>query len=78
MAAVMERPETTEAGVTVRIQFSHAAYETLQRLAREKSKTVGEILGEALALEQFAAEIRGQGGRVLTERNGKFNEVVFA
>ena len=61
----------------VNANFSGEAYEILQTLAKQKGKTISEILRDAVALEKWIEDTKVEGGRILVERNGKISEVVI-
>lgn len=56
--------------------FSDNAFKTLRDLAKERDKSMSEILRDALALEQWFHEAQQEGSRILVERNGKVQEVI--
>lgn len=51
----------------VNVNFSDAAYSTLEMLAREQSKSMSEVLRDAIALEKWFYEVHERGGRVIME-----------
>jgi DNA-binding ferritin-like protein (Dps family) len=58
--------------------ISGEALDILDRLASAKNKTVNEVLGDAVALEQFVAEVKVGGGRLFVmDQNGKLREVAL-
>ena len=60
----------------VNVNFSPQAYSALEQLARQKGKTMSEVLRDAIALEQWFETTRQEGGRVLVERDGEVRELL--
>ncbi len=61
----------------VNVNFSDDAYETLKEIARNRNKTISEVLRDAIALEQWYEETKREGGRVIVElQDGREREVV--
>jgi len=60
----------------VNVNFSEGAWIELQALAAVKSKSVSEVLRDAISLEKWFQDVIDSGGRVLVERNGQAREVI--
>lgn len=61
----------------VNVNFSDDAYEALKEIARNRDKTISEVLRDAIALEQWYEETKREGGRVIVElQDGREREVV--
>lgn len=60
----------------VNVNFSEAAYKTLEDLARSQGKSMSEVLRDAIALEQWFQQTQSRGGRVIVEENGRSREIV--
>jgi hypothetical protein len=61
----------------VNVNFSEGAYADLQTLAKERGKTMAEVLRDSIALERWFHEARAEGSRILVEReNGVLREVI--
>lgn len=60
----------------VNVDFSDKAYEALKSLADRKDKTMSEVLRDAIALEQWFEDTKGDGAKVLVENKGKVQEIV--
>lgn len=61
----------------VNVNFSDAAYSTLETLARDQSKSMSEVLRDAIALEHWFQGVYANGGRVIVEEpNGRRREIV--
>jgi len=60
----------------VNVNFTENAYETLDELARERGKSMSEVLRDAISLEKWFEETRREGGRVLVERDGEAREII--
>lgn len=54
----------------VQVEFSDDAYEALAKMAKARGVPVEEVLSDALGLEQFAVELRKDGGKLLAKRPG--------
>ena len=51
--------------------------ETLTEIARQKDKTISDVLRDALALEKWYEDTKQEGGRVLVELDdGRVREIV--
>lgn len=60
------------------VNFSDGAYEALQELCEAQSKTMTEVLRDAITLERWVQQIRDEGGRLLVEqRDGSRREVIL-
>lgn len=60
------------------VNFSDGAYESLQELCEAQSKTMTEVLRDAITLERWVQQIRDEGGRLLVEqRDGSRREVIL-
>jgi hypothetical protein len=53
-----------------------SVYETLSQLAQDKGTSMSDVLRDAIGLEQWFAETRRSGARVLVEREGTVREVI--
>jgi hypothetical protein len=60
----------------INVNFSDAAYSTLETLARDQGKSMSEILRDAIALEKWFHGVYERGGRVLVEENGRTREIL--
>lgn len=60
----------------VNVNFSPDTYAALESLALKKGKSVSDVLRDAIALERWFEETRGEGGRVLVERDGQVRELL--
>lgn len=60
----------------VNVNFSDAAYSTLETLALDQGKTMSEVLRDAIALEKWFHGVYASGGRVLAEENGRTREIL--
>jgi hypothetical protein len=58
------------------VEFSKEVNQALERLAEEQGGSKADVLRRAIALEQWLAEVKEKGGRVLIEQNGNISEVV--
>lgn len=63
---------------SVDLTISGDALDALVRIARDEGKTLSDVVRDAIALKERAAEARREGGRVLIERRGKLREMVGA
>jgi hypothetical protein len=59
------------------VNFSEGAYRDLATLAERKGTTMAEILRHAIALLRWFEEARLRGDRILVERNGVTQEVIW-
>lgn len=60
------------------VNFSDGAYGALQELCEAQSKTMTEVLRDAITLERWVQQIRDEGGRLLVEqRDGSRREVIL-
>jgi hypothetical protein len=62
--------------VTVKVNFSLAAYASLAALAQRKGKEMVEVISEALALEEYLDGEDGKGTVILFYKNGRVRELV--
>ena len=53
------------------------AYDVLQQLAKNKGKTVAEVLVDAIALMDWF-EVTQKGSRILVEEKGQFRQITSA
>jgi hypothetical protein len=61
----------------VSINFSDGALDTLEKLAREKSKSMSDVLGDAIALENYVMEAIKEGSHIFIERpDGRVRELI--
>jgi predicted CopG family antitoxin len=60
----------------VNVSFSDEVYDELTRLARERGKSLSDVLRDAVSLEKYVADTRRDGGRLLVERHGQMRELV--
>jgi predicted transcriptional regulator len=61
----------------VNVNFSDDAYQALKEIARNRDKTISEVLRDAIALEQWYEDTKREGGRVIVElQDGRVREVV--
>ena len=60
----------------VNVNFSEAAYKTLEDLARSQGKSMSEVLRDSIALEKWFHETQDRGGRVIVEENGRSREII--
>lgn len=61
----------------VNVYFSDDIYVELQKMAKERGKTLSDVLRDAVALEKYAADTKREGGRVLLQsRNGETRELL--
>jgi len=60
----------------VNVKFAPSAYETLERLARRRGKTMSDVLRDAIQLESWLANSEDEGWHVLLERKGRVRELV--
>jgi hypothetical protein len=61
----------------VNVNFSESAYRTLEELAKEKGKTMSEVLRDAISLEKWVWDVtQKEKGRILVERDGKVQELL--
>jgi hypothetical protein len=61
----------------VNVNFSPSAYNTLEKLAQEKGKTMSEVLRDAIALEKWVTDATKEGAHILIERpDGKVREIL--
>lgn len=60
----------------INVNFSQSAYETLEQLAKQKDKSMSDILRESIQLEKWLSDCEAQGWHVLLEKNGRVRELV--
>ena len=58
------------------VEFSKEVNQALERLAEEQGGSKADVIRRAIALEQWLAQIKEKGGRVLIEQDGNISEVV--
>ena len=51
----------------VNVNFSDEIFRELERIARERGKSLSDVLRDAVTLEKYVAEARRGGGRVVLE-----------
>jgi predicted CopG family antitoxin len=61
----------------VNVYFSEEVYDELAKIARERGKTVSDVLRDAVTLEKYVADTQREGGKLLVEKpDGETREVV--
>jgi len=61
----------------VNVNFSQEVYDELTKIARERGKTLSDVLRDAVTLEKYVADMHREGGRLLVEkRDGKTRELL--
>lgn len=60
----------------VKVTFSGTAYETLANLADQTDRSIADVLRDAIALEEWVAQIKKDGHRLLIHRQESVREVV--
>jgi predicted CopG family antitoxin len=53
----------------VNVYFSDEIYSELARIAKERGKTLSDVLRDAVTLEKYVADAKREGGRVLVEKS---------
>ncbi len=61
----------------IRVTFSEEAYEAIRRLAEKQDRTMSGVVRRALALAVWVDEQEQKGCRILTEKDGKYRELVW-
>jgi predicted transcriptional regulator len=59
----------------VTVRLSDDARAKLEKIAEDKGISIDQLIADAVGLEMTVAEIKSNGGRVLAERHGSFQEV---
>jgi hypothetical protein len=61
----------------VNVYFSDEIYSELTRIAKERGKTLSDVLRDAVTLEKYVADAKREGGRVLVEKpDGETRELL--
>jgi hypothetical protein len=69
-----DQRERTTRGLNV--VFSETAYKTVHELAQRNDKSVSELVRDAIALQKWFDDIRGEGWRILIEKRARVREIV--
>jgi hypothetical protein len=61
----------------VNVYFSDEVYSELARIAKERGKTLSDVLRDAVTLERYVADAQREGSRLLVEKaDGETRELV--
>jgi predicted CopG family antitoxin len=60
----------------VNVLFSDEVYRELVQIAKERGKSLSDVLRDAVTLEKYAADTKRQGGKLLIERDGETRELL--
>jgi CopG-like RHH_1 or ribbon-helix-helix domain, RHH_5 len=61
----------------VNVYFADEVYDELARIAKDRGKTLSEVLRHAVTLEKYVDETRRDGGRLLVEKaSGETRELL--
>ncbi|GAC1331530.1 MAG: hypothetical protein NVSMB13_19870 [Mycobacteriales bacterium] len=64
-------------GRRVNVNFSDEVYNELTKIAKERGKSLSDVLRDAVTLEKYVAETRRDGGRLLVEKpSGETRELL--
>jgi len=61
----------------VNVTFSMSTYNVLAEIARERGKTMAEVLRDAIALEKWVHDEIKRGHQILVNRGGEIKELVI-
>jgi pyruvate/2-oxoglutarate dehydrogenase complex dihydrolipoamide acyltransferase (E2) component len=58
------------------VVFSESAYDDLKKLADQSSKTISDVVRDAIALQKWFNDVKRGGGRILVEERGRVREIL--
>ena len=59
------------------VVISDEAYRMLQEIAKDRQKSIEEVLSDAISLENWVQEQLASGSRILVERKGDLTEITL-
>ena len=70
-------PQPPTSGRRFTVSFSEEVYQKLTDMAEKSGKSMAEVLRDAIILEDWIQDYRGQGYRVLLEKDNKIRELML-
>ena len=59
------------------VTFKDSAYDALKELSSRTGKPIEQIIQDAIVLQKWYTDISSEGGRLMVEKGGKVQPVVF-
>jgi len=71
------KPRSAPRAVKTSLSLPPEALSMLRELATSRNTTLAEVVRRAIRVDKFVAEALEDGGKVLIEKDGKTQELVF-